>query len=62
MGQVIGQTDRHGAAAVGKPWTPQNLLATLYDVLGIDPATTFPDHSGRPQYLLDDRTRITELL
>jgi hypothetical protein len=62
MGQVVGQTDRHGSAAVGRPFTPQNLLATLYHALGIDPTTTFPDHSGRPQYLLDDRTTIAELL
>ena len=37
------------------------MLATLYHVLGIDPATTLPDHTGRPMYLLDDRDRITEL-
>jgi hypothetical protein len=37
-------------------------LATLYHVLGIDPATTFPDHSGRPIYLLDDRRQIEELI
>ena len=62
MGQVIGKTDRLGGASVGKPYKPQNLLATLYHVLGIDPATTLPDHSGRPQYLLDDRDRIAELV
>jgi uncharacterized protein (DUF1501 family) len=62
MGQVIGATDRHGAKATGKPYTAQNLLATLYHVLGVDPATTFPDHLGRPQYLLDDREKIAELV
>jgi uncharacterized protein (DUF1501 family) len=62
MGQVVGETDRHGARAKGRPFTPQNLLATLYHLLDVDPATTFPDHNGRPQYLLDDRTRISELL
>jgi hypothetical protein len=62
MGQVVGETDRHGARAKGRPITPQNLLATLYCLLGIDPARTFPDHNGRPQYLLDDRERIGQLL
>jgi hypothetical protein len=62
MGQVVGKTDRHGAVSVGRPYKPQNLLATLYHVLGIDPATTLPDHNGRPQYLLDDRERIAELI
>jgi hypothetical protein len=60
-GQVIGKTDKYGAAPVGKPYTPQNVLATLYGVLGIDPVTTLPNHSGRPMYLLDDRERILEL-
>ena len=46
----------------GQPFTPQNLLATLYHLLGIDPATTLPDHNGRPQFLLDDRAKISELL
>ena len=61
-GRVVGETDRHADRARGKPFTPQNLLATLYRLLGIDPATTLPDHTGRPQFLLDDRDRIDELL
>ncbi len=62
MGQVVGATDRHGENPVGQPYTPQNVLATLYHVLGIDPSTTLPDHSGRPIYLLDDRRKIEELV
>ena len=61
-GQTIGATDRRGELPVGEPYTPQNVLATLYHVLGINPATTLPDHSGRPIYLLDDRRKIKELL
>jgi uncharacterized protein (DUF1501 family) len=61
-GQVVGETDRHGGRPKGTPYTNQNLLATLYRVLEIDPVTTFPDHNGRPQYLLDDREPIAELL
>jgi len=30
-------------------------------VLGIDPALTFNDHNGRPQFLLDDREIIESL-
>jgi len=62
MGQVVGATDSKGARPLGRPYTPQNVLATLYHVLGIDPATTLPDHAGRPMYLLDDRRPIEELL
>jgi uncharacterized protein (DUF1501 family) len=61
-GRVVGETDRHADRARGKPVTPQNLLATLYYLLGIDAAATLPDHAGRPQFLLDDRDRIDELL
>jgi hypothetical protein len=61
-GQVIGETDRLGERSKGRPYTMQNVLATLYDVLGIDPSLTFPDHTGRPQYLLDERDKIAELL
>ena len=60
-GQVVGATDRHGGRPVGKPYTTENVLATLYRVLGIDPESTLPDHTGRPRYLLDDRRAVAEL-
>jgi hypothetical protein len=31
-------------------------------VLGIDPSATIPDHNGRPQYLLEDREPMKELI
>jgi hypothetical protein len=62
MGQVVGATDRRGGEIVGRRYTPQNVLATLYHVLGIDPSTEFPDHQGRPLPLLDDRRPIAELV
>jgi hypothetical protein len=61
-GQVVGETDSRAERARGRPYTPQNVLATLYHVLGIDPGTTFPDYQGRPVPLLDDREPIRELL
>jgi hypothetical protein len=30
--------------------------------MGIDPAMTFNDQSGRPVHVLDDRMPVTELL
>jgi len=61
-GQVIGSTDPRGERPKGQPYTPQNVLSTLYYVLGIDPVTTIPDHTGRPIYLLDDREKVAELV
>ena len=60
-GQVIGATDARGESPKGQPYTPQNVLATMYHCVGIDPATTLPDHTGRPMYLLDDRRMVEEL-
>lgn len=62
MGQVLGETDRHGGTSTGRPHTLQNLLATLYYVLGIDPTLTFTDHRGRPQTLLTDPQKIEALI
>ena len=62
MGQVIGETDALAERAKGKPYTPQNVLATIYHILGIDPSRAFPDYQGRPVHLLDDREPIRELL
>ncbi|MEX1096110.1 MAG: DUF1501 domain-containing protein [Planctomycetales bacterium] len=62
MGQVVGATDSRGGRPITAPYTPQNVLATLYHVLGIDPSLTLPDLQGRPMYLLDDRRKIDELV
>jgi hypothetical protein len=61
-GQVIGETDAHGAKSKARPYTPGNVLASLYGHLGIDPARSIPDHHGRPMYVLDDREIVRELL
>lgn len=62
MGQVIGATDRNGSRVSHAPYRPQNVLAMVYHHLGIDPATTFNDYSGRPRYILEERGLISELI
>jgi uncharacterized protein (DUF1501 family) len=62
MGQVVGATDARGENPKTRPYTPQNVLATLYHVLGIDPDSTIPDHTGRPVHLLDDTRKVAELV
>jgi hypothetical protein len=61
-GQVLGATDARGEAVVGNPIGMKNVLATVYRVMGIDPAVTIPDHNGRPQVVLDDRVPLAALL
>lgn len=62
MGQIIGATDRRAERPTTLPIGPQQVLATLYHVLGIDPTSTLPNQQGRPMYLLDDCRPIPELL
>lgn len=62
-GQVIGATDKQGGAPIERPIHPQQVLATLYRNIGIDvDHVTVPDHQGRPQYLVDKREVIDELV
>jgi hypothetical protein len=61
-GQAVGATGTRGERHVGRPYTPQNGRATLYAVLGIDPALTLPEHTGRHVYLPDEHRKIEELL
>jgi hypothetical protein len=47
-GQVIGKSDKIGAYPVTHPYTPDDVGATVYSVLGIDPATEVRDRLDRP--------------
>jgi hypothetical protein len=62
-GQVLGATDRTGSAVVSRPVHYQDIMATLYHNLRIDPAqTTLIDPAGRPQHLVDQGRPLQELL
>ena len=52
-GQVIGSTDKEAAYVKDRPVSFQNVFATLYHNLGIDPATC----GLRPQRPADDLAR-----
>ena len=39
-----------------------NLLATVYQTLGVDPGMTFQNTTGRPVHILDERAPVRELL
>ena len=63
MGQVIGRSNDRGERVADRPLDPQDVAATVYHHLGIDPhATTFYDHLDRPLPLLDRGEPIRELL
>jgi hypothetical protein len=61
-GQAIGSTNRLGEIPATRPIHLQNIFATVYKQLGIDPdTTTLIDPNGRPQYLVDERKLVAEL-
>src|SRR5579864_1712368 len=61
-GQVIGATNRLAEVPKDRPVSFQNVFATLYHNLGIDPATTVPDRNNRPMHLLDTYEPIQEVI
>jgi hypothetical protein len=62
MGQVIGES----AAKVDVPKTtpigPQDLMATIFQVLGIDRRVQYVDQAGRPVYMIENGKPIEELV
>ncbi|MEZ6141654.1 MAG: DUF1501 domain-containing protein [Zavarzinella sp.] len=60
-GQIIGSTDSKGAHPKDRPLTPNDLWATMYAHLGINPEHSFPDHTGRPMPILPEGKVISEL-
>src|SRR4029079_17467147 len=62
MGQVVGATNPKAEYPTERPYTPQDLLATVYRHLGIDYRLTLPDFSGRPVHILADGNPIAELI
>jgi hypothetical protein len=62
MGQVIGSTNSRGEYPQERPLSPDDVWATVYHHLRIDPKHSFLDHSGRPMPILPDGEPIRELL
>ncbi len=54
-GQVHGRSDARAAYPTADPVSPQDLLATLYSALGIDPHTLIEDQQHRPYALVEGK-------
>jgi hypothetical protein len=52
VGQVIGSTDKLGGSAASRPVHYQDVLATVYHNLGIDPHAFIRDRADRPISIL----------
>jgi hypothetical protein len=62
MGQVIGETTAKGEVPRTTPVTPQDLMATIYHVLGIDREMHFTNSAGRPTPIITDGKIVPELV
>jgi Protein of unknown function (DUF1501) len=60
-GQVIGQTDRHGASVTRRPVAPADVAYTIYEAVGVDPHRWLMHPEGRPIEVLDQGEAIREL-
>ncbi|MFN0053763.1 MAG: DUF1501 domain-containing protein [Planctomycetales bacterium] len=47
-GTVFGASDKQAAYPIANPVSPGDIVATIYQLLGIDPHLTVLDRSGRP--------------
>lgn len=62
MGQIIGRSSARGEEVVERSITPQDVAATVYRHLGIDPQNViFRDRLDRPMPLLDSGEPVSEL-
>jgi hypothetical protein len=62
MGQVIGESADKVDVPKSNRITPQDLMATVFDVLGLDRGLQFVNQAGRPVYMIEDGRPITELV
>ena len=61
-GFVFGKSDKIASDPLERRVSPKDILATIYHLLGIDPATTLTDQQGRPMVLVPEAEVIAEVL
>jgi uncharacterized protein (DUF1501 family) len=62
MGQVIGESSARAETPKSRPIGPQDLMATVFHVLGLPMDLHYTDQSGRPTPMLDSGKPIAELI
>jgi hypothetical protein len=61
-GTVVGASDSRGAFVKNRPVSPEDILATMYHLKGIDHRAIIPDRLHRPVSLVPNGEPISELL
>jgi Protein of unknown function (DUF1501) len=62
MGQVVGESTSRAEAPKSRPVGPQDLMATIFHVVGIPPELQYTDPTGRPVHMLHGGKPISELI
>ena len=62
MGQVVGESNSRAEVPRTTPITPQDLMATVFHVLGMPPGLHYNDQTGRPVPMINGGRRIQELV
>ncbi|MBI1902488.1 MAG: DUF1501 domain-containing protein [Planctomycetia bacterium] len=60
-GTTYGRSDKDAAYPLDHPVSPEDLAATLYYALGIDPELRLPDAQGRPVQIVEGGRALCEL-
>lgn len=61
-GRVLGESDSKGAFPKANPKTPQDVLATMYQFLGVDTEQQYLNAAGRPIPVLPSGRPLAELM
>jgi hypothetical protein len=61
-GRVIGASDEKGMGPAEKGYSPDDVAASFYTLLGIDPRKEYHTSTGRPVMIVRDGTPIRELV
>ena len=60
-GRVVGASEKYGGGVKDRQVTPLDVMATIYDAMGIPLGTHYEDASGRPVSIVDSGRPISEL-
>lgn len=61
-GTVVGKTDKHAAYPTDRPVSAGDMVATIYQLLGVDPHLTVPDLGGRPVHITHGGEPVKEAM
>ncbi len=61
-GRVIGRSDKIASDPAERRVSPKDILATIYHLLGIDPASAITDRQGRPMTIVPGAEVLADAL